>query len=437
MFPFPLPLALPGTIASSGGGSSGGGGSSPLLITGPFIAIYAIRVRNSSRQLLGEVDAYRHFECVLRYNSVSTWTLELDASHPMAGYLATVGNGIIVTRTIVTQVTGVVVQSKILLSGPIWHFQRKKQGNQLIVAGFDDTAYLSMRDAWPVPSASVAADFASAAYDTRSGASETVIRAYINANAGPGAPVARQIAGLTLDADLGRGSTVHGNARFDQMTTKDGLGIIQVLASVGNIGFKIIQVPNGTNLQLQFYVPSDLTSTVKLSEELGTIADFDYSLDGPDLDSGGNFVVAGGGGDGTARVFAIGSDSASITKWGRIETFRDARDTSDPTTLGERITDTLNNSAEKVSFQATLAQTDSLIYGRDFNIGDKVTCVIDGVSMTNIVQEVNIALDMNSAETVTPLVGSMNPANISEVLANFARQISKAQARITRIERTK
>jgi hypothetical protein len=219
------------------------------------------------------------------------------------------------------------------------------------------------------------------------------------------------------------------------MTTKDGLGILQVLANVGGIGFKIVQ--SGTNLQLQFYVPTDLSSTIKLSEDLGTIADFEYSLDGPDLDSGGNFVIAGGGGDGTARTFVLGSDSASITKWGRIETFRDARDTSDSTTLAERITDTLANSAEKVSFQATLAQTDSLIYGRDFNVGDKVTCVVDGTSMTNIVQEVNIALDMSSAETVTPLVGSMNPANISKILASFARQINKAQARITRIERTK
>ena len=433
MLPYSLPFSLPGILTS--GGSGGGGGGSTTVISGPFLALYTIRVRNSSRQLLGEVDAYRHFECVLRHNSVSTWDLELDANHPMAGYLATPGNGVIVTRTIIHATTGLVIQSSILLSGPIWHFERRKQGNSLLIAGFDDTAYLSMRDAWPVPSAAVAGDFATSAYDTRSGAAETVIRAYINYNAGPGAPVARQISGLTLDTDLGRGSTVHGNARFDQMTTKDGLGIIQVLANVGGIGFKIIQ--SGTNLQLQFYVPSDLTATVKLADELGTIADFTYSLDGPDLDSGGNFVVAGGQGEGTARTFVLGSDSASITKWGRIETFRDARDTSDATTLSERITDTLNSSAEKVSFQATLAQTDSLIYGRDFNIGDKVTCVIDGTSMTNIVQEVNIALDMSSAETVTPLVGSMNPANISEVLANFARQINRAQARIARIERTK
>lgn len=399
------------------------------------MARYIIRVRDSSRALLGEVDAYSHFECVLRFNNTSNWLLELDADHPMAGYLATKGNGIMVIREIVNPYSGVLFSTKVLLSGPIRGFNRKKQGNLLAVRGLDDTMWMAARDAWPVPSATTPANFSSSAYDTRTGVAETIIRQYVDVNAGPSAPAARQVSGLTLDTDVGRGSTVKGNARFDPLMTKDGTGLAQVLAQNGGVGFRIVQ--SGTNLQLQFYVPSDLSASVIFSEALGNLVDFEYDDGAPDLDSGGNFVVVGGGGDGTSRVFRFVEDSGSESDWGRIETFRDARDTSDTTTLDQRGADTLDNSKEQITFSAILAQTEQMVYGVNFDLGDQVTAIVDNTAIVDIIREVNIKLDKDTGETVAPTIGTPNPQDVKNALAALARKNQQVQTRISRLERTK
>src|SRR5690348_14958694 len=119
------------------------------MTLGVTTADYAIRVRDGNRNLIGEVDAYDKFQAILRFNAVSDWALQLDAAHPMAPFLATKGNGIIVTRTIRDADTRKVIQSSTLLSGPLRRIERKKAGNLLIVSGKDDTMILAARDAWP------------------------------------------------------------------------------------------------------------------------------------------------------------------------------------------------------------------------------------------------------------------------------------------------
>lgn len=619
---------------------------------GRTVARYAIRVRDASRTLIGEVDAFTKLGIVERYNAVSDWALELDAAHPMAPLLATKGYGVEIVRQVVDADTDVVLATRVELSGPMRHIERGKQDNRLLVAGKDDTMWLAARDAWPVTTlpysafvlgmpgllrsyrlgessgtsatdsksgqtgtysgsgitlaqaalvddldtcvdfdgaagnvsiptsglptgngafwlaawvngtsfadanslkiavgfgtnsgagsapflgvrssgipcfgnflttlnaavtintgethfllgtwdgttrkiyvdgalsasdtpaaysislvnARIAASnsgtgnlwngridevmmggtslpsdtdianlyalgltrFSQSAYDAQGpAAAETVLRHYVDVNAGPSAILERQVSGLTLAADAGQGASVKGNARFDPLVSKDGNGLLQQLALAGGVGFRVVQ--SGTNLEFQVYTPQDKTAVAKFSDDLGNLADYAYALDAPDLDSGGNVVVVGGSGEGTARIFLIGKDAGSITSWGRAEAFVDARDTADTATLSQRASDALAQTQEQTTFTSTLAPVESMVYGIDYSLGDKVTVVVDGAAFSDIVREVEITVDRSGAETVVPAVGTVNAAAVQRMLSGLQRQVQLLRARIDRLERT-
>jgi hypothetical protein len=650
-----------GDITNNGG--TVGWGSSKIDSTdyappaGPFRATYEIKVRDNNRNLVGQLDAFDKATLVPRFNQVGEWSIQLDASHPMAPYLATPTYGIVATRSVVDR-NGLQVLSRVEMSGPTRRIQRQGKQNLLIVSGKDDLAWLSARDAYPVvtapdyatavladsplryykcnePSGATATDasghqngtinggvsysqgslvddvasntslllngstgridvpnaglptgaspwtiylwtrlpasnpgvdrypfaygstnlanqfaymrmhsdgtiqagilnatggsssnlpspprgvarlyalrfngtvvdwfqdgvkiasmtptspsiaagpalvfgaltndastwtdrldecvfvgsalsddriaflyelgrsrFAGSAYDTRTGVCETILRQYVDLNAISAVNdldnQSRVVSGLALLADGARGSTVTGNARFDPLMTKDSGGLLQLLARASNpaLGFKVVQ--NGTALNLTIYQPADKTSNAKFSMDLGNLADFDYVIEAPDLDSEGNAVIVGGGGEGAARIFESGFDTTSIGRWGRGESFVDARDTSEIATLAQRRDEALAASKERTSFTGELAPVASMIFGFDYDLGDKVTALIDGSPITDIIREVRIELDGKNAETITPTIGSVDAQQIVDANTNFRRQQAQTQTRNGRLER--
>lgn len=276
--------------------------------------------------------------------------------------------------------------------------------------------------------------FVAAVADTRTGACETVLRQYVDKNAISAAAdpsgLSRVVPFLALETDLGRGATVTGNGRMDQLVTADGTGLLQQLAQTGGLGFRVAQV--GGALDFQVYAPSDKTATVLFSAALGNLADFTYQEDGPGFVSGGgNALMVAGGGQGTARVFVNRADTNSITRWNRFEQFADARDTTDLATLQQRGDAALAQMAATTQFALTLAPQKAIVYGADFGLGDTVTVIIDGVTYSDIVREVQIQLDRASAETVTPAVGSPNADTIRQLFGGFVQQAQIATLRST------
>lgn len=249
--------------------------------------------------------------------------------------------------------------------------------------------------------------FAYQAYDTQTGNAETVIRHYVDVNLGAGALGGRQVAHFGQDTNNNNGSTVTGNARFDNLLAKDGDGILQALALASSpvLGFRVTQ--SGTALTFSVYVPSDKTSNCIFSDDLTNLGDVTYEVEAPDFETGGNQVVVGGAGLGAARTFIQTSDGTSVANWGRSEMFLDKRDSSDIPTLTNAATSELATWKEKVKFSFQLVPQSALTYGIDFNLGDKVTCVLDGaVAVQDLVREVQIDLDPTNGEVVTPAVGS-------------------------------
>ena len=276
-------------------------------------------------------------------------------------------------------------------------------------------------------SAEAISKLAHQAYDSQSGPAETVIKHYVSANLGSAAYTERQLSNFTVATDQTRGSTVAGNARFDQLILADGTGLLQQLALAGGVGFQISTL-NG-QMTFDVYVPNDRTNTVYFSQALGNLLDFKYTRDAPSSqETGGNAFIVGGSGQGNGRLFETELDSVSIGLWGRAEQFVDARDTADIATMIQRGQAALSASAEVDTFSATLTSAPQTVYGVDFDLGDKVSAVIDGVVFQELIREVDVTLEGGKAESIVPVMGTPDAVAVRDAILRHLRKIQKSVA---------
>lgn len=370
-----------------------------------------IYTRDAALRRTGQVEDFASLTMPLRFNRVSGWALTLAGGTKDARLLAE-AQGIEVVR-----------DGRTLLSGPITSPRRTLSERREVatIGGSDDTVWLARRLALPVPGGP---PYTAAQYDDKSGAVETVLRYYVDRNLGPAATAARRLTYLTLPADQGRGATVRGRARFHQM-----LELLQGLAlAAGNIGFRIVQV--GQELEFQVYVPADRTRTAIFSVELGNLAGYDYAITAP----GANYAYVGGQGEGTTRAFVEGGDQASIDEWGRVETFRDRRDSELIADLEQTRTEALVEGAATSALSMTPVQTDAVRFGRDYGLGDVVTVTVDGEQITDVVREVTLTMRPDGAEDVVPVVGTPGASDprarqLFDVMRRQARRVSNLERR--------
>lgn len=374
-------------------------------------ANWAIYVRDAALSLVAEVDDYQRLDATLRFNDVGTWVLDLDDTVSAAEHLRSTGAGIVVTKS------GVPV-----FSGPVRRRQRKRGEltDRLVVAGPDDLSWLTRRVAHPQP-ATAAPPYNTNAYDNRTGVCSTVLRAYVNANAGGGALAARQVTGLTLGTDPVAGSNVTGQARWQNLLT-----LLQELAlSGGDLGFTLTQ--DGTDLVFDVYTPTDRSAEIVFSEELENLASFDYDIEGPTA----NYIVCGGGGEGTARTIVEGSDAASIAVWGRIETFRDRRDTTVAGELTQTITQELAEQAERTSFTVDPIELAQMMWLEHYNLGDQVTTVVEGVSFVEVVRAVDITIAPDHEVRIKPRISTPRRDSVLRLMST----VRALERRIADLER--
>ena len=370
---------------------------------------WTLYARNAALQRVGEIDDYQRLSLALRFNSVGAFDLEVPYGTEIASLLATDGAGIIAVKN-----------GTVVASGPVRRRERKwgDEEDNLVVSGPDDNTYLHERLALPVVTGP---PYTSAAYDVRSGVASTVMQQYVDYNAGASASAARRVPGLALAVDPMLGSTITGRARFQTL-----LELLQDLALTGgDLGFKIVQ--SGTALAFSVYDPEDKTATVKFSAGLGNLREFNYEHEAGTA----NYVVIGGGDELTARTFVERGDSDSISKWGRIEVFRDGRDTTDTTELGQRIDETLAEQAERTNIALVPVNTEGMEFITDYNLGDRVTSVVDGVAIEDVMRAVNVSLTPEQGEVVSPVVGTPGPQT---VLALFA-ELKRMRRQISHLER--
>lgn len=380
-------------------------------------ATYAVFPRDSNRLLQAQIDDYDQLDLVLRFNQPGSWALQgVNRESAAAAYLA-VGGGIVVERGGVS-----------FFSGPLERYRRYRQTDDdgfvtdsLDVAGPDDLVHLWRRVAHPSPAD---VNFATAEEDVRTGAAETVIRGYVDVNAGSGAVSTRRVDGLTIAADGLLGSTLTERARLDIL----GELVAAVAVKGGGLGFRVVQ--DGVDLEFSVYGPADLSGSVELSDDVGNLGDFSYEITAPER----NQVYVGGGGEGTARTFVERVDATAVSRWGRIESFRDRRDTTDTTELALTGDEEIEIAGERVSVEVGAVDLANLTFGVDYNLGDQITAVIDGVSIVQVIREVHITVTADS-ENVVPVLGTAGVVSSTDLLVDVFDRLRRVSNRITNLER--
>ena len=242
----------------------------------------------------------------------------------------------------------------------------------------DDTVWLWRRICFPeAPALTTATD----AYWNSTGAAESVIRALVAANLGETADVSRRLASLLTVPDYGAGTSVTANVRFDVL----GDACAALAAVGGDLGVRVVQ--DGTSLMLECPEPRDLTASVVFSEELENIRSWSLVESAPTA----TFCLVAGQGEGIARTFVSRVDTSAESTWGRLEVFRDARDTTVAGELQQRGDETLQGSAAVEIVGAVPVDTDGFQYGRDWQLGDMVTFAVGGRTVTQTVRETSIS----------------------------------------------
>lgn len=363
---------------------------------------------------VGIIDDFQQVDAVPRHNDVGTWAVDIDSRVRHATALARPGYGIDLVRGGVS-----------VMSGDMRFRQRIRDGHRsrLLVSGYDDNGWLNRRVAHPQPSAA-APPYSVDAYDVRTGLASTVLRQYVDVNGGPSALAVRRITGLTLAADPLIGSTVTGRARWQSL-----LVLLQELALAGGgLGFHLRR--SATSRVFTVYQPVDRTATVRFSTGLGNLAGYEYQAEAPSA----NYLFVGGGGEGTARTVREGQDPESIVDFGRIEIFRDRRDTTDSGELDQEITKTLDESAGRTGISITPIETTRLRYLTDYTLGDKVTALLDDEPIKEVIREVRIKLTPAGPQQMLPEISSPGSPGIAEVMRIF-RRLRAFDSRLTNLER--
>ncbi len=361
--------------------------------------------RSRSLGRLGELDRWSSLETLLRFNSVSSFVLTVPTGTRDAALLAQ-AEGLVVVR-----------DGRTLLSGPILSRQAKVEGaeGELTFAGSDDSVWLARRLALPVPSGP---PYTAASHDIRSGAAETVLRGYVDANLGPGATAARRLAGLTLPASQGRGASVRGEARFDSL-----LLLMQTLALLGGLGFRLVQV--GPGLELEVFQPADRTATAQFSLGLGNLRGYSYSAEEPTA----TYAYVGGQGEGTARTIVEGG---AVDPPFRAEVFRDQRNTAEVAGLEQSRAEALLDGQARTALSLSPVDLPSLRFGRDYGLGDRVSVLVERQPIRDVVREVKLAFTAEG-ETLEPVVGT--PGAASPDAPRLLAQLARQAARLSHLER--
>lgn len=383
-----------------------------------FITDLTVEIRDSTFARIGQLMPADLVgaKFIDRFNNVGAWSVTLPYGHVLADALRTPGAGIIVTLPDGKVINGPMQSARLeqKLDDP--------EGNW-IIEGFTDSVVLADLLAYPLPStADVTAQTVS--HDIRTGPAETVIKQYVDANLVSG-PVVRQVAGLTVETDAGRGSVVTGSARFEKLQD-----LLYPLAQTGGIGYTVDQV--GTGLVFKVYEPVDRTSTIRMDLQNGKLSSAEYAYARPKMTR----AIVGGAGEAVERLFYEGTNADSLsaeTVWGRrIESFVDDRGSDIQEELVHAADGALADDGKTIVNLTVIPSDDiNMRYGFDWGLGDKVTVVVGETEASAVVYSVGISVEADGVR-VSAEVGTPSPLTIESKLISAAES---AQTRISNLER--
>lgn len=272
---------------------------------------------------------------------------------------------------------------------------------------FDDFAYVMGFVGVPNPAGDITEQGGEDAYYTVTGPAETVLKAHVDAVAGwYGVPV-------TTATDLGRGAATTVAVRMHPL--KD-----RLFPAITNAGVRVTVRQSGAGIVVDCTEPTVLTTP--LTEASGVVKSGKFHTSPPTITR----VIVGGGGEGTARVWALESDAALEAEWGMVlPAVIDARDTSDPAVLSARALAKLAEGAPTAGVSAALAETDDFRFGVTVDIGDIAPVQLLGApTVEDHMTEVELTYTVPDDLLVTPHVGEA-PVTYGDLVTAAINEVAR------------
>jgi len=361
---------------------------------------YRLIVRNTIMDVTGEIGRLSSLKLIPRFNGVGAFQLTLPLQDPKSallipgGWLEFTSQG---NAIMAAQIRGMkTVQDE------------NNPGGTLTVYGPSAEQVIADRLAYQVPTSTAAVQSADD-YDNRSAATaETIIKGYVNDNAGPGALTFRRTTNLVMETNLFRGSIVKGSARMTNL-----LELCAGLATAGGVGFRVVFNASG-QLEFRVYVPVDKSDSIKFGTSLGNLVSFERTQEAAKT----NCAIVGGGGDGTARTFREINDGTAQGLWSnRTETFVDRRDTIDTTELDQAGTEEVVNNGPVNGLSIKTADIPNLLFYRDYFLGDKVS--IPQAGIIDVLREVEINWSAADGPSTESTVGTATSTGTLKMLSDL------------------
>ena len=353
----------------------------------------------------------------VRHNQQGTASITVDADHRMVPALLEPGARVVIEHRPWPTEHNPNPWREFLMSGVV--VSRRGQGPQkkakVTVEISDDIRILSGALGWPVPMSPIT-DQSAADYAKYSGAAETVVKQAVTANI-----VNRLGWPVTVAPDLGRGAIVPSGValRFHYLSDK-----LLPAAEAAGLGVTVRQ--QGGGLVLDVY--EQRTFPHKLSEKGGTIVDWSWS----DTDPTATRAIAGGKGEGTARMFAQAIDSALEAEYPIREAFKDATDVDTTDALRDRATADLADQGPRAGLSVKLSESGMFQYGANgVRVGDVVTVDIGGQLRTDILRECTLSYNTGKGYTQTPVIGDIDQSP-DRALARFVARLRAAVNNLTK-----
>jgi hypothetical protein len=392
---------------------------------------YEIWIRDSQLDRIAPVINFTKLTLNMNFNDVGKWILELPPEET-----ETI-NTILSVRKEGDGLGGIIVtrDGNIIFSGPIRNIEMNEDwsgdGNNgsFIVYGIDDTGLLATRMAVP-PAPDSQYRFhrgTGIGYDIFTGKAESAMLHLVENNIGYLAVDGRAIPLLATTTDGLKGPTITVRSRYDYLIDK-----LKEAALSGGLGFRVIQSYDDffeiPVLFFEVYEPEDVTGTVVFSKERRNLSGYKYHVEAPE----GNYILCGGGGEGTARYFVGTGDEPSRVLYGTIEYFLDQRQTTVEAELLQALYNELEERTEKTQLEIYPLDVEGTRFMEDYDLGYKATVEVSGETIHDVIRSVQLTLDKDG-ETITPVVGTSG-ANIGTTFRLFD-DFRRLQGRVGKIEK--
>jgi len=248
------------------------------------------------------------------------------------------------------------------------------------------------------------------AYSSKSGAGETVIKAYVDENAGPSANDVNRLrngvfAGLSIQADAANGTNWDGARAYANLLYSCAEIARETLVDFDVIGvgaalyeFRVYNGQRGSDRSTDGLDPATGLNgagnvPVLFSLGYGNMGEPSYSSARV---GEGNVVAVLGGGLEDDREVVIREDVSAVadSPWNDIEMTRQGGDqsTSELNSIGDEM---LKKFQAEEAFSFAPLQVPSTLYGKDYFLGDLITGVYDDISRDKKILSVNISVDEN------------------------------------------